>query len=326
MSTPLTVLEICAGAGGQSLGLEAAGFAHTGAVEIDANACNTLRANRPDWDVIEDDVHNVKGQDYRGVDLIAAGIPCPPFSMAGKQLGADDERDLFPQALRLVRQAKPTAVMLENVRGLASAKFADYRNQVLAELDRLGYIADWQILNACNYGVPQLLPRFLLVALRRRYARRFRWPEPLGTPSTVGETLGDLMGERGWAGAELWSAEADGIAPTIVGGSLKHGGPDLGPTRAKREWRAMGVDGMGIADAAPGPEMPQHLIPRLTVPMVARLQGFPDEWEISGRKTAAYRQVGNAFPPPVAEAVGGAIREALTGQKGVQLRLLQKVS
>jgi DNA (cytosine-5)-methyltransferase 1 len=130
----LTCLEICAATGGQSLRLEQAGFAHAAAVEIDPDACATLRLNRPDWTVIEQDVHHFKGVDYRGVDLFAGGVPCPPFSIAGKQLGADDERDLFPQALRLVEECEPTAVMLENVRGLSTARFAHYREQVLGRL------------------------------------------------------------------------------------------------------------------------------------------------------------------------------------------------
>ena len=127
----------------------------------------------------------------------------------------------------------------------------------------------------------------------------------------MGEALGDLMAAGGWPGAAAWAKRADGIAPTIVGGSKKHGGPDLGPTRARQAWRTLGVDGLGLADAPPPAEMSGDFVPRLTVPMVARLQGFPDGWAISGRKTAAYRQVGNAFPPPVAEAVGRAIRRAL---------------
>src|SRR5271169_4483118 len=148
----LTCLEICAGAGGQSLGLEQAGFSHVAAVEIDGDACETLSLNRPEWNVIKKDVHAFSGADYRHVDLLAGGVPCPPFSIAGKQLGADDERDLFPQALRLVRECEPTAVMLENVRGLSLARFAGYREQVLLQLDDLGYEADWQVLNACEFG------------------------------------------------------------------------------------------------------------------------------------------------------------------------------
>jgi DNA (cytosine-5)-methyltransferase 1 len=111
------VLEICAGAGGQALGLEAAGFDHAAAVEIDAHACQTLRTNRPHWKVVEADVLELDGKEFRGIDLLAGGVPCPPFSVAGKQLGAADERDLFPEAVRLAGEARPRAVMIENVRG-----------------------------------------------------------------------------------------------------------------------------------------------------------------------------------------------------------------
>jgi DNA (cytosine-5)-methyltransferase 1 len=129
----------------------------------------------------------------------------------------------------------------------------------------------------------------------------------------VGETLGDLMAARGWPGAAAWARRADRIAPTIVGGSKKHGGADLGPTRAKHAWARLGVDGIGVADSAPAPDADPALSPRLTCEMVARLQGWQDDWgwRFSGRKTARYRQIGNAFPPPVAEAVGSAIRRAL---------------
>lgn len=311
------VLEICAGGGGQALGLEAAGFAHAAAIEIDEAACATLRLNRPTWKVIEDDVRTVDPKDYEGVDLLAGGVPCPPFSIAGKQLGKDDERDLFPVALGMVRKAKPRAVLLENVPGFASAKFAEYRNDVLAQLTRMGYAADWRVLNACDFGVPQLRPRFILVALREEYADDFEWPKPLGTVAAVGPALADLMGANGWPGTEAWVERAKGIAPTVVGGSKKHGGPDLGPTRARTAWATLGVDGLGIADDAPWRDFPADKSPRLTIRMVARVQGFKDEWLFSGRKTAAYRQVGNAFPPPVAEAVGRSIYAALTGRAPV---------
>jgi DNA (cytosine-5)-methyltransferase 1 len=125
--------------------------------------------------------------------------------------------------------------------------------------------------------------------------------------------VGDLMSARGWPGAVAWASRASGIAPTLVGGSKKHGGPDLGPTRAKIQWRVLGVDGMGIANSAPSPEFPLDGLPRLTVRMAARIQGFPDKWEFAGKKTGAYRQIGNAFPPPVAQAVASAIRDTLTG-------------
>jgi DNA (cytosine-5)-methyltransferase 1 len=309
----LTSVEICAGAGGQALGLEQAGFNHEAVVEIDADACETLRRNRGAiWKIIEDDVANVDGHAFWNVDLFAGGVPCPPFSIAGKQLGEDDDRDLFPQALRLVEEISPRAILLENVRGLATARFDGYRAQVLTRLHSLGYETWWDLVNASDHGVPQLRPRFLLVAIRQPWASSFLWPAPhVYPPPTVGETLADLMSSRGWPGASAWSQLASAIAPTIVGGSKKHGGPDLGPTRARAAWKELGVDGLGIADDIPGPDYPAGNMPKLTVRMVARLQGFPDSWHIAGRKTAAYRQVGNAFPPPVARAFGTAIADAL---------------
>jgi DNA (cytosine-5)-methyltransferase 1 len=319
----LTCLEICAGGGGQSRGLESAGFTHVGAVEIDSDAAETLRINRPNWDVIEGDVRDLDGAQYHGVDLLAGGVPCPPFSIAGKQLGADDDRDLFPEALRLVREAGPAAVMLENVRGLASSRFANYRQQVLDELENLGYECHWQVLNACEFGVPQLRPRFVLVAIKRRYASHFEWPAPLSKPPTVGEVLHNLMAERGWPGADAWAGRANGVAPTVVGGSRKHGGPDLGPTRARADWKRLGVDGLGIADKPPGPTDPVDLLPRLTSRMVARIQGFDDHWRFAGRKTSAYRQIGNAFPPPVAHSIGEQIKAALEGARSQPLRLVR---
>src|SRR5208282_5912195 len=152
---------------------EQAGFAHVAAVEIDPYACATLRQNRPEWNVIEGDIHHFEGAPYKGVDLLAGGVPCPPFSIAGKQLGADDERDLFPRALHLVEECEPTAVMLENVRGLSSARFAGYREQIRERLHELNYQTDWRLLNACDFGVPQLRPRFILVALKSSVFKYF---------------------------------------------------------------------------------------------------------------------------------------------------------
>ena len=309
----LSVLEICAGAGGQAIGLERAGFDLIAALEIDPNACNTLRHNRPSWQIFQNDIRNFSAREFKGIDLLAGGVPCPPFSIAGKQMGADDERDLFPEAIRLIRESQPAAVMLENVPGFASARFSEYRRKLLDQLYRMGYEADWQILNASSFRLPQLRPRFILVAVKQQYAGAFNWPSPFPHPPTVAETIGDLMASRGWQGASEWMRKASGIGPTIVGGSKKHGGPDLGPTRARQQWALLGVDGLGIANEPPGPEFPAKAKPRLTVKMVARIQGFPDSWEITGLKTASYRQVGNALPPPVAAAVGTNIRDALAG-------------
>ncbi|MDP3157538.1 MAG: DNA cytosine methyltransferase [Archangium sp.] len=306
-----TSVEVCAGAGGQALGLEQAGFEHLTAVEIDAHAVETLKLNRPNWRPVKKDLWDFDGREFRGADLLAGGVPCPPFSIAGKQLGKNDERDLFPRALDLIDDINPRAVLLENVRGLASRKFDEYRATIIKRLNKQGFEVKWELLNACDYGVPQLRPRFLLVALRPEAMKHFKWPAPSTDRTNVADVITDLMEDRGWPHADEWAKGAARIAPTVVGGSKKHGGPDLGPTRARREWATLGVDGRGIANEAPGPDFPKAHFPRLTLRMVARIQGFPDDWKFFGGKTAAYRQVGNAFPPPVAAAVGAAIRSAL---------------
>jgi DNA (cytosine-5)-methyltransferase 1 len=306
-------IEICAGAGGQAVGLEAAGFDHAALIEIDPGACATLRLNRPDWNVIELDLRKFKPsvELLQGIDLLAGGVPCPPFSLAGKQLGREDERDLFPAAIDLAAEIRPRAVMIENVRGLMQRKFDEYRRAIMDQLEQLGYVVVfWDVLNASDFGVPQLRPRSILVALQEEASVHFEVPatSPHTVP-TVGEVLLESMSSGGWEGASAWATRANSIAPTLVGGSKKHGGADLGPTRAKAAWRELGVDGMGVGDAVPGPGFDG--LPRLTVQQAALIQGFPRDWTFAGRKTSAYRQVGNAFPPPVAEAMGRAIRAAL---------------
>ncbi|HFC3051007.1 TPA: DNA cytosine methyltransferase, partial [Neisseria gonorrhoeae] len=217
---------------------------------------------------------------------------------------------LFPEAIRLAKETDPKAIMLENVRGLLDPKFENYRNHITEQFAKLGYLGQWKLLYAADYGVSQLRPRVLFVALKNEYTNFFKWPEPNSEqPKTVGELLFDLMSENNWQGAHNWRLKAAQIAPTLVGGSKKHGGADLGPTRSKRAWAELGVDGSGLWDSAPPEDFSG--MPRLTVRMTARIQGFPDNWQFFGKKTPMYRQIGNAFPPPVAEAVGRQIIKAL---------------
>lgn len=388
---PLTSIEICAGAGGQAIGLHQAGFKHLALVEIDKHAVETLEWNikrREKWgwereycDVISDDVNNfrpIPSEDSRDaglnkpikflgrqlrrgeLDLLAGGVPCPPFSHAGKQLGKDDERDLFPRMLELVDELHPKAVMIENVRGIKDAKFVDYRTYIEARLAGgrakrpetgleedfagMGYeICEWEVLEASNFGVPQLRPRAVLVAIRADVLGdiKFVWPSPVGDVCSVFHALEKSMEERyapyismgGKTGAiaqaslDRWMDKAfkarakrdGGIAPTLVGGSKKHGGADLGPSRAKAAWETLGVSGMGVANnheqgekkKSQGRDLFGPDGPMLTVEQAAIIQGFPEEWEFTGGKTAQYRQIGNAFPPPVAAAVGQAIADVL---------------
>ncbi|MFJ2236807.1 DNA cytosine methyltransferase [Streptomyces sp. NPDC087859] len=349
----LTSIEICAGAGGQAVGLHNAGFSHLALVEIDKHAAATLELNvinRKSWGAVEARQCEILPMDVKDfeparhlekfnkrkkrpieqgeLDLLAGGVPCPPFSVAGKQLGKDDDRDLFPTMLDLVEELKPRAVMIENVAGLVKPhdKFFTYREEIKRRLRSEGYVVcGWRLLQAADYGVPQLRPRAILVAIREDCYRGFSWPTPAGEFRTVAAALDITMKRRfekanrlGWY--DKWSkkaTEAGTVGPTLVGGSKKHGGADLGPTRAKKAWAELGVNGMGVANDEDDVNLDRDLGdgeevgPMLTVEQAAIIQGFPENWRFSGRKTAQYRQVGNAFPPPVAEAVGKAIREAL---------------
>lgn len=213
--------------------------------------------------------------------------------------------------MSVIAEVKPRAVMLENVKGFLDPSFAQYRALIVQQLTTLGYRVDIKLLNACDYGVPQLRPRVVIVALCQDEPGIFSFPAPLAQEAPhVGTVLVDLMAEQGWRGAQAWARGAQRIAPTLVGGSKKHGGPDLGPTRARQAWAELGVDGKGVDDRAPAPDFVG--MPRLTPRMLARLQGFPDTWTFGPRKTAACRMIGNALPPPLAQAVGLKIKEALT--------------
>ncbi|WP_460073365.1 DNA cytosine methyltransferase [Streptomyces sp. YKOK-I1] len=339
-----TSVEICAGAGGQAVGLHNAGFKHTALIEIDKDACQTLKKNierSSEWDgckVIEADLRGFDpaelGLEPGELDLLAGGVPCPPFSAAGKQLGRDDERDLFPTMLDLVDELDPKAVMIENVRGLLDPKFAEYRQDIIKRLESMGYEeCYWDILEAKNYGVPQLRPRAILVAMKPEYAQHFEHKKPTESKQvSVGEALYDSMRARYDATADPRAEQAfnrwyeralEGVAPTVVGGSKKHGGADLGPTRAKRAWADLGVCGLGVANEPHEmKDVERDLFaaagPKLTVTQAALIQGFDDDWKFSGRKTAAYRQVGNAFPPPVAKAVGEQIFAAFEAAEKAQ--------
>jgi DNA (cytosine-5)-methyltransferase 1 len=327
--TDLRVIEICAGAGGQALGLERAGFKHELAIELDDNAANTLEANR-DWKVLRGDVAGPKWkpEDYapksgeEPIALLAGGVPCPPFSIAGRQLGAHDERDLFAWAIEQVAVIRPRALLLENVRGLSMPRFSGYRQHVLDRLRHFEYSAEWKLIQASDYGVPQLRPRFVLIAMRSEDFEYFRWPSPVEHTPTVGEALREIMKRRSVfkddEALNEWVARANKIAPTIVGGSKKHGGADLGPTRAKRAWAEMGVDAYGLHDDdlpySPNDRSFTAIGPKLSPEMVARIQGWDDgefRWTFTGKKTSKYRQIGNAFPPPVAKALGSSIANAL---------------
>ncbi|MDT0308362.1 DNA cytosine methyltransferase [Streptomyces sp. DSM 44917] len=318
----LTSLEVCAGAGGLAQGLEMAGFDPVALIENNAHCCATLRANRLGWRVLETDLLSFDPAEHTyvyDIDLLSAGLPRVKSPASVRRTEDEYERGLLEATVWLVAGVRPRAVLIENVPALVSDDaFTGLREFVRAELEHLGYVLRWNILNAGDFGLAQDRKVGVLVALHSDAADAFRWPEPNPEPRpTVGTALWKSMAARGWRGAAQWAAQADRLAPAIVGGSENRGGADLGPTGTKKAWARMGINGGSIGDQVPGPEYrwdpagPVAGLPKLTVEQVAILQGFPANWHLQGGKTARYRQLGHASPPPVARALGESIAAAL---------------
>lgn len=188
--------------------------------------------------------------------------------------------------------------MLENVRGLLDPKFNSFRERVSNHLRHMGYSPQWKLLQASDYGVPQLRPRVICVALHPDDMKHFQWPAPTGHAPTVGEALGDLMASNGWLGAQAWAEQADRHCP-LLWGDKKHGGADLGPTRSRKAWAQLNINGSSLADVAPSDLDDATLMPKLTVRMAARIQGFEDSWQFDGKKPQHADRLASLFHRPL---------------------------
>lgn len=323
-----TVVELCAGAGGMALGFERAGFDHVALVENDPHAAATLRKNRPDWTVIEDDLKTIDFRPYGslGIDLVAGGLACQPYSIEGFGRGKEDPRDLFPDAVRIVNEVRPKAFVFENVEGLLHGKHSDHIAGILRGFRRAGYQTEIHRIQASDYGVAQVRRRVLVIGLRDDLADAFRMPPKFpDRRMNVGDLLLDLMSANGWTGAREWARQrreqpvvnrhgeilAYGAqASTVVTGRGK---------RRRNEQAAqisMGFDATGVPDHAPTQEeaSKEGFLPPLTLRMRARIQDFPDDWVFVGGKQSTARQIGNAVPAKLAQAVGLALVSALRGE------------
>lgn len=320
----LRSLDVCAGAGGLALGLEQAGFDPVLLVDSRPVACASLHRNRPGWNVLETDLMDFDPVEHRqtyDVDLLSAGLPRVKATASMGRADSAAELKILKATVMLMHGVRPRALLIENVPDLVlGPDYQPIREFVEAELAHLGYRHRWFVLNAMDHGVPQDRRQGILVAFQGAGMDAFVTPAADSeSPITVGEALGQSMASRGWTGAVSWAKQADRVAPTLVGGSWNRGGPDLGPTGTKKAWARMGVDGGTVADEVPGPDfrwdpaLGRPGMMALTVAQAACLQGFPPDWEFAGGKTARYRQVGHASPPPVGRALGQAIREALDG-------------
>ncbi|WP_385620421.1 DNA (cytosine-5-)-methyltransferase [Streptomyces sp. P8-A8] len=318
-----TAIELCAGVGGQALGLEQAGFEIVAAVDIDGDSCATLSLNRPDWYTVRGDLNRIEPVDHSPMDhadLLSCGLPRSPYSIAGKQLATSDKRDTLQATLDMAGYIRPRVLLLENIPTFLQApKFAAERQAVKEAVEDLGFEMVSAVLTATDFGVPQQRSHGFVIAMHSEDLAHFSWPSPNQERCpTLGEALFESMASEGWPEAADWAARATEPAPLIMGGATGRGGADLGAKRTKAVWARWGIWGGTVGNSVPGPDFrlnydaaPKDGLATITVPQVALLQGFSSDWKIHGRKTSAYRQISQTTPPQVAAALGRQILTAL---------------
>ena len=329
MLASLIALDLFAGAGGLSMGMQQAGFAIAAAVESDADAAATYRGLHPHVPVLEQDAQATDFNQWRGaVDVVCGGPPCQPFSSGGKRLGQLDSRDGLPTLLAAVSAIRPNAVLIENVGGLATGSRRAYFIRLIAELEALGYVVSSWVLDAADYGVPQHRRRLFVVGLRRRSiapptAMREQWltagdaldaidPGPPNRSPVVYAKLPHIRPSPHTG--LLYNGSGRPIdlsapAPTILaiaGGNKTHFLDTVGA--AVRYHAHLVRGGRPRVGNVPGAE-------RLTVAQSAALQGFPPGADWQGKPCNQYRQVGNAVPPPLARAVAKQVAAAMHGRR-----------
>ena len=322
-----TSIELFAGAGGLALGLEEAGFEGLAFVEFNRAACDSLRLNRPQWNVIEDDVHNVDFTPYRGkVDLVSGGAPCQAFSYAGKKLGFGDTRGtLFAEFARCVEETQPKMFLFENVRGLLSHDKGRTFSTILHVFEGLGYRVQHQVLNAAYFGVGQKRERLITIGIRHDLVEdiHFTYPTPDENWTTLREALADVpesvyqpYSEKKRAVMELvppggcWVDLPDNIAREYMGKSYFSGGGRRGMAR-RISWDEPCL----TLTTSPSQKQTERCHPEETRPFTvreyARIQSFPDSWQFAGSIGDQYKQIGNAVPVELARRIGAELIAAL---------------
>ena len=331
MTRKFTDIELFAGAGGLALGLEEAGFDGLAYVEFNHQACNTLRANRPDWNVIEADVHQVDFKKWHGkVDLVSGGAPCQAFSYAGKKLGFGDTRGtLFAEFARCIHEVEPKMFLFENVRGLLSHDHGRTWATINHVFEEQGYYVQYQVLNACYYGVGQKRQRMIVIGIRNDLKERITFDYPIAEKewTTLRDVLQDVpdspyqpYSENKRKVLELvppggcWVDLPEEVAKEYMGKSYYSGGGRRGMAR-RISWDEPCL----TLTTSPSQKQTERCHPDETRPFTvreyARIQSFPDEWEFEGTLSDQYKQIGNAVPVELARRVGIQIIKALENEK-----------
>ncbi|GAA4795425.1 DNA (cytosine-5-)-methyltransferase [Streptomyces ziwulingensis] len=315
-----TALSLFSGGGGLDLGVERAGFEHSASFEIMSEAGDTLRKARSNWNVFsgeDGDVRKVDFRKWRGdIDLLHGGPPCQPFSNAGRQRGHLDERDMWPQFVRAVKEIRPAAFIGENVPALASPKFSQYVSENIIAPLAGSYHIQQVTLQASEFGVPQVRKRVFFVGFRlKRMANAWVQPAPThywGEPSLNGAEQ-RCMGLREALG--LPGLGFDDLSPTIRSSLTgpRHTTSILNSVAAQRKFESLQVWPNGVAADRPSARafVAKNGHFRLSVPDVALIQGFPEDWPFVGATYMALGQIGNAVPPPLAYAVASSVMDVL---------------
>lgn len=330
-----TDIELFAGCGGLALGLENAGLKHELLVEIDKDCVETLKRNRPEWNVINEDISNVDFSSFKA-DVVSGGCPCQPFSYAGKKLGFEDTRGtLFFEFARCVKEVQPKICLLENVQGLVHHDSGRTLKTMISVLDDLGYHMQYQVLNAVDYGVAQKRKRMFLIGTKDGYY--FEYPKKQeGTP-TLRDALKDVPQSEGSTYPDhkkeildlvppggCWVDLPEDVAKEYMGKSYYSGGGKRGMAR-RISWDEPCL----TLTTSPAQKQTERCHPDETRPFTireyARIQSFPDEWEFAGSISSQYKQIGNAVAVKVAEAMGEQLIKTLdkkTSKKELQTRLI----
>jgi DNA (cytosine-5)-methyltransferase 1 len=324
-----TVLELFAGAGGLAIGLEKAGIECIALNEIDKWACQTLRKNRPNWNVLEGDIKNFDFSKYNNkADIVTGGFPCQAFSYAGKKLGLADARGtLFYEFARVVKEVNPLICIGENVRGLLSHENGKTLEGMISILDEIGYnVVPIQVLKAVNYNVPQKRERLILVGIRKDISSKYEYPKPnhqifnlidalkkgklydCDVPFSDGakypkskKNILDLVPQKGY-----WRDLPIDLQKEYMGGSFYLGGGKTGMAR-RISWNEPCLTLM----CSPSQNQTERCHPEETRPFTvreyARIQTFPDNWEFQGSMAQQYKQIGNAVPVNLGREIGYSI-------------------
>lgn len=323
----ITALELFAGAGGLALGLEQAGIHTLAYVEIDNFCCETLRQNRPQWNIICEDIHNVDFTPYAGkVDIVTGGFPCQAFSYAGKKLGFEDTRGtLFHEFARCVSEVKPSIFLAENVRGLISHDHGRTLETIIGVLSSLDYSVTYQVLNAAYYGVGQKRERVVIIGIKNGTDIHFEYPKPDEQMTTLKEALKNCPPSEGQQYSEkkkkflaqvppggCWVDLPEEAQKEYMGKSFFSGGGKRGMAR-RISWDEPCL----TLTCSPSQKQTERCHPDETRPFTvreyARIQSFPDDWEFAGGIGEKYKQIGNAVPVEMAKRIGVQLVKSING-------------